>query len=326
MEGYNSREFPKPDPITDTVTFPPPDPQMKPDLVVDPSGVRSCRSVFCPEPPPSKKPRMLPNPSSWSTLIIRMATLQNGATMAFAVHSAKQPMLRLLKTIHTVIWVIMATANVAAFYLAFAGRFNLWFFISIALLGGEIFVIVINRWHCPLTDIMARYTTERRPNFDIYFPNGWQSTTSESSAYSSPWKSLWSWSEVHPRSITPRNGGYSLRGTPDGWKPYSGAEKITAAAERKLPPRQSWNSAVASCCKIPLQWNMIETMLNLLFRCRHRSITVPFTPLSKSGNPPADTYVTCLDCGTQLHYDWTRMRIGRPIPKSVGGTRLHIPQ
>ena len=90
--------------------------------------------------------------------------------MAFAVHSAKQPMLRLLKTIHTVIWVIMATANVAAFYLAFAGRFNLWFFISIALLGGEIFVIVINRWHCPLTDIMASYTTERRPNFDIYLP------------------------------------------------------------------------------------------------------------------------------------------------------------
>jgi hypothetical protein len=79
-------------------------------------------------------------------------------------------MLRLLKTIHTVIWVIMATADIAAFYLAFVGRFNLWFFIAIVLLGGEIIVIVVNRWHCPLTDIMARYTTERRPNFDIYLP------------------------------------------------------------------------------------------------------------------------------------------------------------
>jgi hypothetical protein len=64
----------------------------------------------------------------------------------------------------------MATANVAAFYLAFVGRFNLWFFISITLLGGEIVVIVVNRWHCPLTDIMARYTPDRQANFDIYLP------------------------------------------------------------------------------------------------------------------------------------------------------------
>ena len=79
-------------------------------------------------------------------------------------------MLQLLKTIHTVVWVIMTTANFAAFYLAFVGRFNFWFFISIALIGGEIVVILVNGWHCPLTDIMGRYTAERRPNFDIYLP------------------------------------------------------------------------------------------------------------------------------------------------------------
>jgi hypothetical protein len=87
---------------------------------------------------------------------------QNGATMA--------AMLMLLKVIHTAIWVIMTTANFLAFYLALAGRFNLWFYAAVALLGGEIIVIVVNRWHCPLSDVMAKYTTERQANFDIFLP------------------------------------------------------------------------------------------------------------------------------------------------------------
>jgi hypothetical protein len=79
-------------------------------------------------------------------------------------------MLRLLKIVHTVIWTIMAAANCTAFYLAWIGRFNLWFVFSIILLGGEIVVIVVNSWHCPLTDVMAKYTSDRRANFDIYLP------------------------------------------------------------------------------------------------------------------------------------------------------------
>lgn len=84
----------------------------------------------------------------------------------------RQPgsMLMLLKTIHTIIWLLMTTANFVAFYLALVGRFNFWFFGSVALLGGEIVIIVVNRWHCPLTDVMAKYTSERQANFDIYLP------------------------------------------------------------------------------------------------------------------------------------------------------------
>ena len=78
--------------------------------------------------------------------------------------------LKLLKVTHTAIWVIMTTANFLAFYFALVGRFDWWFFLCVALLGGEIVVIVVNRWHCPLTDVMARYTTERKANFDIYLP------------------------------------------------------------------------------------------------------------------------------------------------------------
>ena len=31
-------------------------------------------------------------------------------------------------------------------------------------------ILALNRWHCPLTPIAARYTDNRRANFDIYLP------------------------------------------------------------------------------------------------------------------------------------------------------------
>jgi polyferredoxin len=39
----------------------------------------------------------------------------------------------------------------------------------------EILVLLLNRWSCPLTAIAARYTSDRRANFDIYLPE-WLAT------------------------------------------------------------------------------------------------------------------------------------------------------
>ena len=61
---------------------------------------------------------------------------------------------------------------------------------------------------------------------------------------------------------------------------------------------------------------MIDTLLNLLFRCAHRRLTSPLTPVSKKGVPRGDTYVVCLDCGKQFDYDLKEMRIGKPIDHS----------
>ena len=61
---------------------------------------------------------------------------------------------------------------------------------------------------------------------------------------------------------------------------------------------------------------MIDTLLNLLFRCSHRRLTSPLTPVSKKGVPRGDTYVVCLDCGKQFDYDLKEMRIGKPIDHS----------
>ena len=32
-------------------------------------------------------------------------------------------------------------------------------------------MLALNRWRCPLTAVAARYTAQRRDNFDIYLPN-----------------------------------------------------------------------------------------------------------------------------------------------------------
>lgn len=61
---------------------------------------------------------------------------------------------------------------------------------------------------------------------------------------------------------------------------------------------------------------MLDTVLNLLFRCPHRRITRPITPVIKTGQGRGETYVVCLDCGKQFGYDAKEMRIGKPIERS----------
>jgi hypothetical protein len=61
---------------------------------------------------------------------------------------------------------------------------------------------------------------------------------------------------------------------------------------------------------------MIDSIANLMFRCAHRRLTRPMTPVSKPGAPSGQTYVVCLDCGKQFSYDLKLMRMGPPIPIS----------
>ena len=61
---------------------------------------------------------------------------------------------------------------------------------------------------------------------------------------------------------------------------------------------------------------MIDTVLNLLFRCPHRRLTRPVAPVTKAGQPHSQSYVVCLDCGKQFAYDVIEMRIGKAIERS----------
>ena len=58
---------------------------------------------------------------------------------------------------------------------------------------------------------------------------------------------------------------------------------------------------------------MIDAIWNLLFRCAHRHLTRPFTPLGEQGVPQGQTYVVCLDCTRQFAYNLKDMRIGKAI-------------
>jgi len=60
---------------------------------------------------------------------------------------------------------------------------------------------------------------------------------------------------------------------------------------------------------------MISLVANLLFRCPHRRLTRPITPVSKPGVPSGETYVVCLECGKQFYYDWEQMRLGGPVAR-----------
>jgi hypothetical protein len=74
-----------------------------------------------------------------------------------------------VKLAHTAIWAFMAGAIVALPYLGWTRHFGLAAAVT-ALVVGEGVVLAFNRGHCPLTDVAARYTTERADNFDIYLP------------------------------------------------------------------------------------------------------------------------------------------------------------
>jgi hypothetical protein len=54
----------------------------------------------------------------------------------------------------------------------------------------------------------------------------------------------------------------------------------------------------------------------LLSGCSHAHTTFPLTPVERKGFKKR-TYVCCLDCGKEFHYDWRAMRIGAEIPQEV---------
>jgi len=74
-----------------------------------------------------------------------------------------------IKLIHTVVWVFFVAAIIGVPVSAHLGRYDwAWGLAGIVLI--EVLVLVVNRMHCPLTPMAARFTEDRRPNFDIYLP------------------------------------------------------------------------------------------------------------------------------------------------------------
>lgn len=77
--------------------------------------------------------------------------------------------LLLIKLAHTIIWAFFVACILAIPLAGMERRFR-WAVILSALVLVECIVILANRGRCPLTDVAARYTDDRKDNFDIYLP------------------------------------------------------------------------------------------------------------------------------------------------------------
>lgn len=85
--------------------------------------------------------------------------------MHMRAHSA----LRLVKAGHTIVWAIFAACILAIPLLAWLGQQERAAVLIMVVLV-ELLVLLVNHGNCPLTAVAARYTTDRRDNFDIYLP------------------------------------------------------------------------------------------------------------------------------------------------------------
>jgi hypothetical protein len=77
--------------------------------------------------------------------------------------------LTLVKVVHTLAWAVFVAAILAIPVASLRDEHA----IALGLCGviaGETAVLIITSWRCPLTYIAARYTRDRRDNFDIFLP------------------------------------------------------------------------------------------------------------------------------------------------------------
>ena len=77
--------------------------------------------------------------------------------------------LRTIKTVHTIVWAFFVVSIIAVPISAWGRHFDYTLgFAGIVFV--EVVVLLFNGLRCPLTAIAARYTSDRRANFDIYLP------------------------------------------------------------------------------------------------------------------------------------------------------------
>ena len=78
--------------------------------------------------------------------------------------------LRAIKAAHTVVWALFAICIVAIPLVSMRDEHHAAAGLAMIVLF-EVAILALNKWRCPLTAMAARYTADRRANFDIYLPD-----------------------------------------------------------------------------------------------------------------------------------------------------------
>lgn len=77
--------------------------------------------------------------------------------------------LHAVKLIHTLVWAFFVACILAVPLFAWADMYT-YAAVASGFVLFEVVVLLVNGWRCPLTGVAARYTDDRRDNFDIYLP------------------------------------------------------------------------------------------------------------------------------------------------------------
>ncbi len=77
--------------------------------------------------------------------------------------------LKAIKGAHTIAWAFFAGCILVIPYASWRGEYRAAAWLA-AIVSVEVAVLVLNKRRCPLTSVAARYTDDRRENFDIYLP------------------------------------------------------------------------------------------------------------------------------------------------------------
>jgi hypothetical protein len=74
-----------------------------------------------------------------------------------------------IKLVHTFVWALLAGCVLGIPFAAWRDEHRVAAWLA-AVVAAEIVVLSLNGGRCPLTSVAARYTDDRRENFDIYLP------------------------------------------------------------------------------------------------------------------------------------------------------------
>jgi hypothetical protein len=79
--------------------------------------------------------------------------------------------LRLIKIIHTVIWIFFNFVIFYMLYAAIANKLDLWLWMGYGFVYLEGLTLLVFKNHCPLNLLARKYTNSTKANFDIYLPS-----------------------------------------------------------------------------------------------------------------------------------------------------------
>lgn len=77
--------------------------------------------------------------------------------------------LRGIKVAHTIVWAFFVGCILGIPVASWRNEHGAAAWLG-ALVAGEVAILTMNQWRCPLTSLAERYTDDRRENFDIYLP------------------------------------------------------------------------------------------------------------------------------------------------------------